>query len=208
MSDSMLCLTWNRNLANLPDATTATLRISDGGRDREVLLDRDQLANGFLAYRPASDDVIFSLRVRQARTAVLGSVRFLAGRSEPAPSSARPVAFSSVAETQPIVVLRNQRQHRPRDTRERDSLAGAADRSSLRDGLARFVVKTPGVRITIRRADLPHSPERAVTSESLRLPEGRWAFRASAPGCEPESGRFLVNGAGPADIFIRLRPKG
>ena len=73
-------------------------------------------------------------------------------------------------------------------------------------GLARFVVKTPGARITIRRADRPDPLIRLVVTDSLRLPAGRWVLHATAPGFKSYTTEFLVNQAGPADVLIKLEP--
>jgi|SRR5579884_918738 len=74
-------------------------------------------------------------------------------------------------------------------------------------GLARFVVRTPGARVTIRRVDAHDPLTRVVVVDSLRLPAGRWMVNATAPGYIPWTGYFLVNPAGPADVFIRLTPE-
>ena len=76
-------------------------------------------------------------------------------------------------------------------------------------GLARFVVKTPGARVTIRRADVPDPLTRLIITDSLRLPVGRWLLTATAPGFKTYTTYFLVNDAGPADVFVKLeRDKG
>jgi hypothetical protein len=61
--------------------------------------------------------------------------------------------------------------------------------------------------VTIRRVDAHDPLTRVVVVDSLRLPAGRWMVNATAPGYIPWTGYFLVNPAGPADVFIRLTPE-
>jgi hypothetical protein len=97
----------------------------------------------------------------------------------------------------------------PARTRPRNEAASTAapppQRPTLQ-GLARFTVKTPGARITIKRVDVPDPLMRVIVVDSLRLPAGRWMVNATAPGFESYTSYFLVSPAGPADVFINLKP--
>lgn len=86
---------------------------------------------------------------------------------------------------------------------------GPAPRTAVAgpQGLARFVIKTPGARVTIRRTDVADPLVRLVITNSLRLPVGHWELHATAPGYKPYTTFFLVNDAGPADVFIKLEPE-
>jgi hypothetical protein len=76
-----ILLAWNRLHPIVQSATEGILQIDDGVRHREVHLDPEQVANGFLVYRPASDDVTFRLELRGERgETIRQSMRVLDGR--------------------------------------------------------------------------------------------------------------------------------
>lgn len=59
-----LLLTWNRRSPLVLAALGAVLAIDDGAEHREIHLGSDQLADGSVLYRPASEDVSFRLEMR------------------------------------------------------------------------------------------------------------------------------------------------
>lgn len=63
---SGLMLSWNRYSPAVQAASDGLLRIDDGSDHRELLLDRNQILNGSVFYRPASQDVSFRLDLRGA----------------------------------------------------------------------------------------------------------------------------------------------
>lgn len=56
-----LMLSWNRYSPAVEAAKDGVLQIDDGGQHREIALDRGQIINGSVFYRPASQDVSFRL---------------------------------------------------------------------------------------------------------------------------------------------------
>lgn len=58
-----LRLSWNRYSPAIQTATSGVLEIDDGGQRREIPLDVNQIVNGSVVYRPASDDVSFRLNL-------------------------------------------------------------------------------------------------------------------------------------------------
>ncbi len=57
-------LSWSRTNPAVRSATSALLRIDDGGQHRDVHLEPAQVANGAVLYRPHSDDVNFRLEIQ------------------------------------------------------------------------------------------------------------------------------------------------
>jgi hypothetical protein len=64
---SGLRLSWNRYSPTVEAAKSGMLEIDDGGQRREIALDRSQIVNGSVIYRPASDDVSFRLNLHGAQ---------------------------------------------------------------------------------------------------------------------------------------------
>ena len=63
---SGLMLSWNRYSPAVQAANDGVLRIDDGSDHRELALDRNQILNGSVFYRPASQDVSFRLDLHGA----------------------------------------------------------------------------------------------------------------------------------------------
>ncbi len=82
-------IVWDRSSPALKLASDGILRIVDGGRRRELILDSTQIQTGSILYRPASDDVTFSLELhRNGATVANESVRTLDGSRSHAPAEA------------------------------------------------------------------------------------------------------------------------
>lgn len=62
-----LVLRWNPNHPGLRNAQEAGLIVSDGGRRTRYTLDREQLLEGSMSYRPAGSAVTFSLETRSEK---------------------------------------------------------------------------------------------------------------------------------------------
>lgn len=58
-----LRLSWNRFSPAVVGAKSGLLEIDDAGQHRKIALDRNQIVNGSVVYRPASDDVSFRLNL-------------------------------------------------------------------------------------------------------------------------------------------------
>lgn len=68
---------WNRDAAPIHEQAKGSLAITDGGAQKIVALDADQLRNGSVVYRRASNDVRFRLEVQTAeRVTVAESMDF------------------------------------------------------------------------------------------------------------------------------------
>jgi len=76
------------------------------------------------------------------------------------------------------------------------------------EGFARFIMKTPGARITARLRDVPGDEERAVHSDSIRLPVGRWIVRATAPGYQTCVWYVQVKPSHSTVVVVSLKPAG
>ena len=62
---------WDRDAAPIHSQAKGALVISDGGAQKVVQLDGDQLRNGSVVYRRASNDVRFRLEVYTADRVVV-----------------------------------------------------------------------------------------------------------------------------------------
>ncbi|HZU26439.1 MAG TPA: hypothetical protein VFA04_13010 [Bryobacteraceae bacterium] len=78
--------------------------------------------------------------------------------------------------------------------------------ASERAGLVHFTVRTAGVRVVIRRTDIPNAPEQTVTDRSMHLPAGHWVANATAPGFRNWMTYFAVRPDAPTNLLIRLKP--
>jgi len=113
-----------------------------------------------------------------------------------------------IAQTPPVLRPRTaESTETPKPRLPRPQVTEVAPVRTAEEGIARFTVKTPGARVTVRRIDAPDPLTRLVVVDSLRLPVGRWMVTATAPGYETYTAEFLVNRVGPADVFIRLKKK-
>jgi hypothetical protein len=202
---NMVGLSWDARPALGNSARSGILHIRDGSQQSDVSLDAGKVANGLVLYKPESADVTFQLELQGAsphpvedsvhwvgRPDELAAAGFTVNTMNPAPANPAPAAATPPAE--PV--------SKPNPPKPLPAVA----KPSAGEGLARFVVKTPGARVTVQPADNPHAPERPVRTDSLRLPAGQWIVRATAPGYKPFSRHFLVNKAGPAEILIRMQP--
>ncbi|MBV8898029.1 MAG: energy transducer TonB [Acidobacteriaceae bacterium] len=61
-----ILLTWNPRSAGVRSAVSGVLHINDSGRQRDVPLDRSQIASGSVVYRKPSRDVTFELILKTA----------------------------------------------------------------------------------------------------------------------------------------------
>lgn len=59
-----LLLSWNSNSPASQSASDGLLRIDDGPEHRQLALDRREITNASIVYRPISDDVVFRLELR------------------------------------------------------------------------------------------------------------------------------------------------
>jgi hypothetical protein len=85
-----LLVTWSRTSPAVRSAVQGVLRIDDGGRHRDVLMDTTQIVSGSVLYKPDSSDVTFRLEVRgEESKPVVESIRVL-DSAKPPPGEARP----------------------------------------------------------------------------------------------------------------------
>jgi len=190
----MLGLTWNNAAPALKNATQATLHIDDGSRTRDVPLDPERLNAGLLLYRPQSAEVIFRLELRGGQ----GKTQIASARWVGRPDMLAPGDYAMRAEEAPA----NERTGAAQLAQALQSEAPVGARAN--DGLAKFVVKTPGARITIKRADDPHAQERVIAAGAFRLPAGAWIVHATAPGFKPWTERIRVTQKSAQQVLIKL----
>lgn len=127
-----LLLSWNRRSPTVVAARDGVLAINDGGQERQVHLSSDQLADGSVLYRPASDDVLFRLETRGGQGAItMESIRVLDGGKPahagfagstpgPAPAKSKPPQVKSPPPAPQYVPARADRQVLP-DLSDTDS---------------------------------------------------------------------------------------
>jgi len=98
-------VTWNGHSPAVLAAKRGVLLIKDGGFEKELELDRDELATAGVVYAPSTTDVVFRLELFGGPDPAVASVRLLAGSRPqvvaevPAPETVLPV------EQAPPVVL-------------------------------------------------------------------------------------------------------
>lgn len=103
-------VTWDGHSPLVMAAKRGVLLIRDGGFEKELDLDRDQLATAGVVYSPSSTDVSFRLELFGGPEPAVASVRLLAGTrpqvaaEAPAPETALPVETAPPLETAPAVV--------------------------------------------------------------------------------------------------------
>ena len=195
---NMLGLSWDAQTALGKSARDGTLRIWDGGRERDVHLDPATVVNGLVLYHPESTNVTFQLTVRGDHVQPLQETMQWLGQPD------RPGSASFTVPSAPVAPAQGESATPVKEVGTATSRRGESNAAG--DGLARFVVKTPGARVTVQSADDPKAPERVVSSSSMHLPAGRWIVRASAPGYRNFSRHFTVSKAEAADILISLQP--
>ena len=71
---SGLLLSWNRESPAVLSASDGILHIDDGSDHRDLALDRNQIQNGSVFYRPASQDISFRLDLRDGRGADVAQI--------------------------------------------------------------------------------------------------------------------------------------
>lgn len=81
-----LRLSWNRFSPVVQAAKSGVLEIDDGGRHHEITLDRKEIANGSVLYRPASGDVSFLLDLRDTGGSDFAQVLRVLDASAPEPA--------------------------------------------------------------------------------------------------------------------------
>lgn len=82
-----LLLSWNRYSPAVQGAKSAVLAIQDGREHHEIALDRNQIVNGSVFYRPASDDVSFRLDIRDTHGADVAQILRVLDSSARKPAS-------------------------------------------------------------------------------------------------------------------------
>jgi len=205
---NMVGLSWDARPVLGNSARSGILHIRDGVQQRDVPLDTGKVANGLVLYKPESADVTFQLELQGGRPQpVQDTVRWLGRPDELAAAgfTVDSMNHESAAAAAPAETA-SSTSPAPASHATTQKPAQAAPKSPAGEGLARFVVKTPGAHITVQPANDPHAAARPVGTDSLRLPIGQWIVRATAPGYKPFSRHILVNKAGPAEILIRLQP--
>jgi hypothetical protein len=138
-----LLVTWSRRSPAVRAAVAGVLRIEDGSQRRDVHLDAEQVAGGSILYKPASDDVIFRLELRNAQgNATVESMRVLASANAPAtnatsqPNLTQPAQTTDTAPKLPVV------RQRPRAVRD-TSGSEPTDRSTESPGATDSPAQSP-----------------------------------------------------------------
>jgi TonB family protein len=100
-SQSGLRLTWDRTNPLIAQHGSATLSITDGSEEKQIVLDAAQLKTGALVYWPTSPDVNFRLQLG----GVSESLRAIAPPLPPKPAAETPVAEASAVAASPPKTL-------------------------------------------------------------------------------------------------------
>lgn len=101
-----LRLTWDPGTQVVRSANDAVVLISDGGQERRMHLDSEQLKEGSVLYIPHSTDVSFRMDLRKIAQEGTESVRFLSEQS-PSVAMQSPVTSSPVTSTAPAPGVRS-----------------------------------------------------------------------------------------------------
>ncbi len=102
-------VTWDGHSPVVQAASRGTLLIKDGGFEKELDLDRDQLATAGVVYSPSTNDVSFRLELFGGPAPAVATVRLLAGTKPqvaavaPAPETAVPVETAPPVVTDPAL---------------------------------------------------------------------------------------------------------
>ncbi len=102
-------VTWDGQSPVILAAKRGTLLIRDGSFQKEITLDRDQLASAGVVYAPSTTDVSFRLELFGGPDPAVASVRLLAGAkpevvaAAPAPETALPVETAPPVVTDPAL---------------------------------------------------------------------------------------------------------
>ena len=118
-------VTWDGHSPAVLAAKRGVLLIKDGGFEKELELDRDQLATAGVVYAPSSTDVVFRLELFGGPEPAVASVRLLAGARPqavaevPAPEKVLPV------EQAPPVVFEEPPAEAPADATAQPATADA-----------------------------------------------------------------------------------
>jgi hypothetical protein len=93
-----LLVTWSRTSPAVRSAAQGVLRIDDGGRHRDVLMDSTQVVAGSVLYKPASNDVTFRLEVQSDQgKSMIESIRVLdSGKPPPTTPREKPESNGSM----------------------------------------------------------------------------------------------------------------
>ena len=100
-------VTWDGQSPVVQAAKRGTLLIRDGSYEKELTLDRDQLATAGIVYSPATTDVSFRLELFGGPEPAVASVRLLAGTRPqvaaemPVPETALPAVSAPTPPEQP-----------------------------------------------------------------------------------------------------------
>jgi len=137
-----LLLTWNRYSRAVQSAQNAVLAIQDGSQHREIALDRTQIANGSVFYRPASDDVSFRLDLRDVHGADLAQILRVLDSSP-----RKPAAEVSHADTT-SASEKTQTDHRPRESAVKPAAARRQARPPLQVASTASPIPAPPVALT------------------------------------------------------------
>ena len=97
-------VTWDGQSPVVQAATRGVLLIKDGGFEKELELDRDQLATAGVVYAPSTADVVFRLELFGGPENAVASVRLLAGsRPQVAAEVQAPETVVPVEQAPPVV---------------------------------------------------------------------------------------------------------
>lgn len=97
---SGLLLSWNRYSPAVEAAKDGVLQIDDGGEHRQIALDRSQILEGSVFYRPASQDVSFRLDLHNGRDSDIAQIlRVLDARPRVRTTEAASIRAASVPAT-------------------------------------------------------------------------------------------------------------
>jgi hypothetical protein len=98
-------VTWNGHSPAVMAAKRGVLLIKDGGFEKELELDRDQLATAGVVYAPSTTDVVFRLELFGGPDPAVASVRLLAGsRPQVAAEVPAPETVVPVEQAPPVVL--------------------------------------------------------------------------------------------------------
>jgi hypothetical protein len=158
---SGLRLSWNRYSPAVQAAKSGVLEIDEGGQHRQITLDRNQIVNGSIFYRPASDDVSFRLDLRDAQGSDVAQILRVLDAAPKKPA-AEPVIAANMSTPEPVVL-----KHKTEMSASATAVLRGGNSSRLENSAGEHAApaaSTPvanGATAQVTTADLPPSSETA-----------------------------------------------
>jgi hypothetical protein len=193
-----LLLRWNRYSPAVQSARSGVLGIQDGSEHHQIALDRNQIVNGSVFYRPASSDVSFRLDLRDASGSDVAQILRVLDSSPRKPESTGAPTEASNAARVPA---------RPA-TSSKEQARESADGSSSRQSMPAPVQIASAQPVPVPPPTVP-APSTADPVTALMQPTAAQPPPASIPQPAPQSAPAETSAASKAPslpAYVPPRP--